>query len=80
MRQRDAVAEHGADDGFTLDNRFQKLRADKTFPFKLPAQFAEQRLLVDRLVENAEMGRVEVFSSIHGRVRSTSTSLPICSN
>ena len=61
VRQRDAVAEHGADDGFTLDNRFQKLRADKTFPFKLPAQFAEQRLLVDRLVENAEMGRVEVF-------------------
>lgn len=61
VRQRDAVAEHGADDGFTLNNRIQKLRANKTFPFKLPAQFAEQRLLVDRLVENAEMGRVEVF-------------------
>ena len=61
VRQRDAVAEHSADDSFTLDNRFQKFRADKAFAFKLPTQFAEQRLLVDRLVENAEMGRVEVF-------------------
>lgn len=61
VRQRNAVAEHGADDGFTLDNRIQKLRTDKALCFKLFTQLAEQRLLVDRLVDNAEMGRVEVF-------------------
>ena len=61
VRQRDAVAEHGADDSFTLNNRIQKLRADKAFGLKLFTQLAEQRLLIDRLVDNAEMGRVEVF-------------------
>ena len=61
MRQRDAVAEHGADDSFTLNNRIQKLRANNAFGLKLFTQLAEKRLLIDRLVDNAEMGRVEVF-------------------
>ena len=61
MRERNTVAEHGADDGFTLDNRIQKLRANEAFAFELLAQLAEQRLLVNGLVENAEMGRIEVF-------------------
>ena len=61
VRKRNAVTEHGADDGFTFNHRLQKRRPHKPLPFKLFAQLAEQRLLVNRRVADAEMGGVEVF-------------------
>ncbi len=37
VRQGDAVTQHSADDGLTLDNRIKKLRINKAFILQLTA-------------------------------------------
>jgi hypothetical protein len=61
VRQRNAVAEHGADDRFTLHHRSMKLRIDKAFLQQLLTQLGEQRLLIHRLIDHPEMGGIEVL-------------------
>ena len=61
MRQRNTVAEHGADDRFTLHHRSMKLRIDEAFLQQLLTQFGEQRLLIHRRVDHPEMGGIEVL-------------------
>ena len=59
VRQRDAIAEHSTDNGFTLHHRGVERFIDKPFLLKLLAEFGEQRLLVHRPVNHPKMRGVE---------------------
>jgi hypothetical protein len=61
VRQRNAIAEHGADDRLTLHHRSMKLGVDKAFLQQLLAQLGEQRLLIHRLIDHPEVGGIEVL-------------------
>ena len=61
MRQRDPVAEHGADDSLTLHHRPMKLRSDKPLLLQLLAQRGKQRLLIHRGIYHLEVGLIKIL-------------------
>ena len=61
VRQRNAIAEHGADNRLTLHHRSMKLGVNKAFLQQLLAQLGEQRLLIHRLIDHPEVGGIEVL-------------------
>ena len=66
--QRDAVAEHGADDSLTLHHRIMKLRADKPLPLQLLAQRGKQRLPIHRSINYLKVGLIKILIQ-HPRTR-----------